>query len=392
MNAGPIKTISYCLQFKKNDSDIKNVNFNVNLSMSEIDSLTFLFSKYFNQNKFVAIKGLTFFEEFNKCVDYVKRDFDNKQQNNDIKNIFSVFLKHEFMGQVPHFRKIMQYLQKYLKPITMPSIIEINANCNSCSVHTLSCAQCKMNYLSACITTFDKGIQDGWDIFLRPMFGLPLFMYVLIKTDYDSNGIFNVDDLITNSFAQFLRNLLSDKAWQFTNHKTVQSLIDECRRVSVSLNAYELEFLLCMLRNKNSCDMPMFHPFKQFIIKMSCKTKIKQSKINKIASVVFTGFYLRLYLESASPRVAFATNGNKSFPFSDNTQLVTPFELELRNVCRFIMPSYDNEKFEAFINKLASIKKDLHVEQYIVTEKHIRQLVTKYNLDEDFAILLNHNV
>ncbi|ABF47430.1 P45 [Clanis bilineata nucleopolyhedrovirus] len=370
--------VPYRLIFRKNANDVKHVNFYANFTTCEIDSLVFLFSRYFDQNKYVHVKGLTFFNEFNKCVDVVKNNFENKQQNNEIKQIFSMFLRHEFMSQVPNFKKILQYLQKYLKPVPSPFILEIGSKCDSCSINGLECIECKINYLSACITTFDEGMQDGWDIFLRPMFGLPLFMFVLIRTEFDSDGIFNADDLITNSFSRFFYNLLCDKANQYVNVKTVQPLVDECRRGVNSLKCHELEFLLCMLRNKNTCDSQLFAPFKQFMIQLALKTKIKQSKLNKIASVVFTGFYLRLYLEGASNKlVASGTS---------------PFDVEVRNVCRFILSTYDNERFEKFMVKLANIKKDLSVEQYIVTENHIRQLVNKHNLDEDFATLLNDNV
>ncbi|QYC92672.1 P48/p45 [Trabala vishnou gigantina nucleopolyhedrovirus] len=426
MNSAKTNLVKYCIQFRKNNNDIKNVVFNVSLTVYEIDSIAFLFSKYFDQSKYVAVKGLTFFSEFNKCVETVKRNFDSKQQNNDIKQLFSVFLKHEFMNQVPNFRKIMQYLQKYLKAIETPSIMEIGSSCDKCSVNELKCLSCKINYVSASVTMFDKSIQDGWDIFLRPMFGLPIFMYILLKTDYDHNGIFNADDLMTNSFALFFRNLLSDKASQYVNQKSVQPLVNECRRLTAGLNHHELEYLLCMLRNRNTCDTVLFAPFKNFIFQMACKTKIKQAKINKIASVIFTGFYLRLYIDGALTRpnnnngfnnhqtlpfkqYAFGNtlvfdesksrggngnnnnnNDNNIINFTENS--LTPFELELRNVCRFILPKYTHEQFEKFIGKLAAVKRDLSIEQYIVTEKQIRQLVNKHNLDEDFSVLLNQNV
>ncbi|AGR56843.1 ac103 [Hemileuca sp. nucleopolyhedrovirus] len=392
MNVTQTHPVEYRLQFRKNENDFKNVIFNARLTIYEIDSLAFLFSNYYDHTKYVVVKGLTFFGEFNKCVDAVKKNFDEKQQNNDIKQLFSMFLKHEFMGQVPNFKKIMVYLQKYLKPIESPPIAELCSECDKCSVNRIACTRCKINYLSVAISCFDVNIQDGWDIFLRPMFGLPLFLYVLMRTDYDNNGIFNADDLMTNSFCCFFYNLLSDKSVKYVNQKTVQPLVDECRRVTVGLSRDELEYILCMLRNKNMCDTALFAPFRNFIIQLACKTKIKQAKINKIASVVFTGFYLRLYIEGAANKLlSGAAPSTKRYHFTEDGS-ASAFEMELRNVCRFILPKYTNEQFENFINKLASIKRDLSIEQYIVTEKHIRHLVTKHKLDEDFSVLLNQNV
>nr|AOL57238.1 P45 [Chrysodeixis includens nucleopolyhedrovirus] len=369
--------VEYTLRFNKFDS-FQNVNFRVLLSAAEIDSLAFLFSKYFDQSTNVNIKGLTFFNEFNKCVDVVKRDFDSKQDNNDVKKNFPYSLKTSFMSQVPKFRTIMQYLQKYYKSTPAPSIMQLNSRCEICSVNKIECLSCKINYLSESLTVFDTAIQDGWDIFLRPMFGLPIFLYIILKTEYDANGVFNADDLITNSFTQFFYNLLCDKATTgYLNFKACASLIKECRLVVGALQDDDLEQLLWKLRNNNTCESKLFSPFKRFITELALKTKIKAPKINKIASIVFTGFFLRLYLESSANKTK------------------TAADLEMRNVCRFIFHNYDDDKFEKFMLKLQGIKQDLFSEtmsEYIVAERYIRQLVTKYKLDEELYHLLNDNV
>ncbi|AIU41325.1 p48/p45 [Sucra jujuba nucleopolyhedrovirus] len=384
--------LEYSLRFEKTESDVKTVNFVAHLNVCEIDSLVFLFSKYYDQCKNVKIKGLTFFNEFNKCVDIVKQNLECKQESNEIKQLFTVFLKHEFMSQVPNFRKIMQYLDKYFKPVLSPDVHAIYSSCLSCATNSsIECLTCKVNYLSQSLTMFDKGIRSGWDIFLRPMFGMPIFVYVLMKTQYDSNGVFSADDLITNVFAVFLYNLLSDKSIVHINFKQVQPLVSECKRATLGINYDRLEYLLCMLRSKNTGESVIFAPFKTFILQMAQKTKIKTAKINKIAAVIFTGFFLRLYIEGAMGKSnTLKSAPNKGYPFDPTNQnQATPFELELRNVCRFIMTDYNDQQFEQFIAKLALVKQDLSVGQYIVTEKHMKQLISKHNLLEDFAVLVN---
>ncbi|AUV65339.1 P45 [Alphabaculovirus myunipunctae] len=374
--------VEYSLRFNKLDV-FTNVNFQVRLTVDEIDSLSFLYSKYFNHSDNVSVKGLTFFNEFNKCVDFVKQNFESKQNNNDVKRIFSVFLKDEFISQVPKFRKIMSYLQKYYLPTPAPNVSEISARCAYCSVDTIHCLSCKIGYLSSCISTFDSGIQDGWDIFLRPMFGLPLFLYILLKTEIAPDQMFNVDDLITNSFARFFYNLLCDKATtNFVDRKACMPIIKECRRVTVAMRDAELERLLCMLQSSNAANTRLFAPFRQFVVELARKINIKQTKandvnkVNKIASVVFTGFYMRQYLEAAPNKTMSAA------------------ELEMRNVCRFILHKYNEEQLANFMVKLSSIKTELSIEmmkQYIVSESFIRHLVLQYNLDEELCVLLNDN-
>ncbi|AXS67747.1 p45/p48 [Cryptophlebia peltastica nucleopolyhedrovirus] len=377
--------IDYSLKFSKNENDVKIANLNVHLLEKEIDTLAFLFSKYFDQKKYVVVKGLTFHTEFSKCIDFVKQNLNRKQQNSDVTKLFTMFLNHEFMNQVRDFKEIMHYLQKYYKPIVGPSISAIAAACNICSLNQLACLACKSNYVSAAITQFDTTIQQGWDIFLRPMFGLPLLLFVLIKTDYE-NKFFTSEDLITNCFVNFLRNILCDKTSEFTDRKTVQPLIDECKRATLGMNVKNLEMLLVILKGQHTLDIPLFAPFKKFMLQLCLKTKIKNSKINKIASVVFTGFYLRLYMEASVAKLGYQNN-----VCFNNFKLMTPFEMEIRNVCRFIMNKYNDEKFETFMMKLASIKEDLNIEQYIVTEEHIRKLMNKHKIDEDFALLLQND-
>ncbi|AKR17379.1 P48 [Urbanus proteus nucleopolyhedrovirus] len=365
--------VLYSLQFSKNNSP-KRVNFKINLSENEIDSLAFLFSKYYNHSKIVIVKGLTFFNEFNKCIDNVKKELENKHSNDEIKRILSAFLKNEFMSQVPQFRKLMDYMQKYYKPVISPDISNIDTSCSSCALNKLECRECKIRYIVASVDAFNENIVDGWDIFLRPMFGMPIMLYILCKTNYEANGVFNSDDLVTNLFARFFSSVLNDNSNKYVNKKMCYSLIDECRKATASLTEHDLEFLLCMLRKNNMCDSPVFAPFKHFVLQLAHKTKIKIAKLNKIASVIFTGFYLRLYLESASKRIH-----------------STPFDLELRNVCRFILQDYNAEKFNNFMYKLSNIREDLSTDQYIITEKNIRQMILKYNLDEDLSYLLNKN-
>ncbi|AXU41544.1 P48 [Alphabaculovirus altermyunipunctae] len=367
--------IDYCLRFNLYD-DFKNVSFGANLTKAEIDSLSFLFSVYFDQKERVYVKGLTFFTEFNKCVELIKHNFENKPNNsNDVKQIFSLFLRDEFMNQVPNFQTIMNYLKRYYKPILKPDIDQLLAMCASCGLHrSLQCFTCKCRYLSASITAFDIGIQDGWDMFLRPMFGLPVYMVVLLNTDFSKHDVaFNLDDMITHAFAQFFYNLLCDKASSmYTNRSACNELVRECQKVTVGLSDRELEMLLSSL-NSHSYHTKLFSPFKRFMEDVSRCTKIK--KINKIASVIFTGFYLRNYLEAAP---------NKTFSAA---------ELEVRNVCRLILKQYTHEQYETFIVKLKKIKNDLSIglmSTYIITEDFIRRLCTENNLDQDIATLLEN--
>nr|AJP07378.1 p48 protein [Helicoverpa armigera nucleopolyhedrovirus]AJP07513.1 p48 protein [Helicoverpa armigera nucleopolyhedrovirus] len=365
--------IDYCLRFNKYDV-FENVSFGSRLTKSEIDSLTFLFSVYFDQKQYVPVRGLTFFTEFNQCVETIKNNFESKQNTSEIKRIFSLFLRDEFMKQVPNFQIIMKYLGKYYRPVLTPNINELSALCSSCGDNRLLCFECRCRYLSASVSAFDVGIQDGWDIFLRPMFGLPLFLNILLRTEFDENNVFNADDLITNSFAQFLYNLLCDKSTSnFVNHKMCQPFVNECRRVTVGLVDNELEMLLCSL-NMSSYHIKLFAPFKRFMDEIGHQTKLK--KINKVASVVFTGFYMRHYLDAAP---------NKTLSAS---------ELEIRNVCRMLFKGYNNNEFEQFIEKLKTIKLDLCValmENLLVPEHYIRNLCVKYDLDKEISVLINQN-
>jgi hypothetical protein len=365
-------TIDYCLRFFQYD-DFKNVSFGADLTIEQIESLSFLFSVYYDQKDCVKVKGLTFFTEFFKIVQNVKKNFESRDDNSDIKRIFSIFLKDEFMNQVTNFQQIIQYLRPYYKPIMKPNIDEIASLCVECPARQIACLMCKSRYVSVSISVFDVSVQEGWDIFLRPMFGLPIFLNILLHTRLErSDDIFKIDDIITNSFTQFFYNLLCDKAFMlYSNKQACAPFVKECRKVLVGVEDKDLELLLTGL-NSYTFSSKLYSPFKLFMQNLSKGIKVK--KVNKIASVLFTGFFLRHYLEAAPNKTKFAS------------------ELEIRNVCRLIMKQYNDEQFECFINKLKDIKTELSIalmKSYIVPENFIRHLCIKHNLDKDISLLID---
>jgi hypothetical protein len=386
--------LHYNLRFNT-QTRFENVHFEVELMESEIDSLCFLFSKYFDQDEHVAIKGLTFFTEFNKCISAIKAKFEaqslSQMENmHSIKNIFSIFLRDEFMKQVPHFRTIMQYLKKFYKPIATPDVALVMCDDTCKPTHTIKCFQCKCKYLSYSLSVLDVGLQEGWDIFLRPMFGMPLMLYVLLKTNYtqENNDIVNENNLITQIFIQFFYNLLSDKAYSmYTKHNMCAPFIKACQNVITNnVRCVDHERVLLMLNaqcNGNSSvnGERLLTPFKIFMMEMGKQTKM--NKVNKIASTVLIGFYLRFYLEAL-------------YLIKKNKPLYPVAELEWRNVCRLILNKYTDENIDVLIEKLKLIKLDICnalLNELIVPESFIRHIITKYQLDNEIALLmeLNHD-
>ncbi|AKN80965.1 P48 [Lonomia obliqua multiple nucleopolyhedrovirus] len=381
--------LQYTLRFNTY-ARFENVCFDALLLEQEIDSLCFLFSKYFDQSADVNIRGLTFFTEFNKCILTIKTSFENQTSDqtdnmHNIKNIFSIFLRDEFIKQVPHFRTIMQYLKHFYKPIVSPDIKMLMCSEKCKHEQKIQCFECKCKYLSCCLSTLDVGLQDGWDIFLRPMFGLPLMLYVLLKTDFkNESDIINENNIITQIFIQFFYNLICDKAYTlYTKHELCVPFVKECQKATMLLRKEDQERLLSILNmqcNAGSSGVAngdrLLLPFKSFMIEMGRHTKMK--KVNKIASTVLIGFYLRHYLEGLP---------GKMYPVA---------ELELRNVCRFILAKYSDDNINVLIEKLKMIKLDICnilMSELIVPETFIRHIITKYNLDNEISLLveLNHD-
>ncbi|AVA31139.1 p45/48 [Oxyplax ochracea nucleopolyhedrovirus] len=378
----------YNLRFnviKDNKYECKHYTFEANLSISEIDSLCFLFTKYFDQNESLDIKGLTFFTEYKKCIDKIKNSFEKQsdsEQVYDIKNIFSIFLREEFVKQVPHFQIIIKYLKQFYKPLVCPDINGIM--CVNCAQsNKITCFECKCKYLSNSLSTLDVGLQNGWDIFLRPMLGLPLLAYVLFNTDFkNERDIVNENNLITHAFVQFFYNVLCDKASLHLKRESCTTFIKECKKVTSLLQKEDQERLLCILNSQCNGNTSIANgdrlllPFKNFMMKMGRCTKMK--KVNKIASTVLIGFYLRHYIDSIT---------NKIYPGD---------ELELRNVCRFIFTKYSDENINLLISKLKLVKIDLYnalLTEMIIPESFIRHVITKHNLDNEISLLveLNHD-
>ncbi|BAE72339.1 P48 [Hyphantria cunea nucleopolyhedrovirus] len=389
----------------QNQHRFEHVRFEAQMQCHEIDSLTFLISKYFDQHNLVDVKGLTFFTEFNKCIIAIRAKFEahpDSENLHGIKNIMGMFLRDEFIKQVPHFKTIMEYLKVYYNPITPPDAHAFMCDQHCRAVGKISCLSCKCNYLSNALAMLDVGLQDGWDIFLRPMFGMPLLIYVLLKTDYTSQpDVVNENNIMTQMFVQFFYNLLCDKAYSLhTKQKACEPLVKECKRVTTLLPIKDRHRLLVMLNEQcnNTSTVANAHklltPFKNFMIKMGQRTKLK--KVNKVAATVLIGFFLRHYIESMpAPYLRnmcglLKTDQN----LSAQDEICSAAELELLNVCRYILRKYSDKDVTVVVEKLKRIKleimKVLFCEK-IVPETFIRRIIVDYQLDNEISLLLDLN-
>ncbi|AAK85654.1 hypothetical protein [Epiphyas postvittana nucleopolyhedrovirus] len=381
------------------------VRFEAQLHQHEIDSLTFLLAKYFDQHQLIDVKGLTFFTEFNKCITNIKTRFEaqhNSDNIHNIKSIMSMFLRDEFVKQVPHFRMIIEYLQQYYNPVAAPDVHAFMCEKECRVVGKVSCLACKCKYLSNALTTLDSGLQDGWDIFLRPILGMPLLMYVILKTDFQSQpDVINENNLLTQMFVQFFYNLLCDKAYGLhTKHKMCEPLVKDCKRI-INLLPFKDRFYLLSILNEqcnSASTVPNAHrllmPFKNFMIKMGQHTKIK--KVNKIAASVLIGFFLRHYIESMPHH--YLQNMRSHLQNEHNVNMsdepCSAGELELHNVCRYILKRYSDKDVAVLVEKLKQIKIEMMkvlLYDKIVPETFIRRIIVDYQLDSEIALLLDLN-
>lgn len=382
----------------------EHVRFEAQMHQREIDSLTFLTAKYFDQHSLIGIKGLTFFTEFNKCIVAIKAKFEAQPDSENlhgIKSIMGMFLRDEFIKQVPHFKTIMEYLKPYYNPIAAPDVRAFMCAEQCRPGGKISCLTCKCNYLSAALTTLDSGLQDGWDIFLRPMFGMPLLIYVISKTDFSSQpDVVNENNLMTQMFVQFFYNLLCDKAYSMhTKQKACEPLVKDCKRVITLLSAKDRHRLLTMLNEQcnsasTAANAPkLLMPFKNFMIKMGQHTKIK--KVNKIAATVLIGFFLRQYIESMPGHYLQNLRGLLKDEHNDSRdEACSAAELEMLNVCRYIFKRYSDKDVAVVVEKLKKITVEMMnvlIFEKIVPETFIRRIIVDYQLDNEISLLLDLN-
>lgn len=155
-----------------------------------------------------------------------------------------------------------------------------------------------------------RGLAKWLGHFLRPMFGMPLMLYVLLRTDYkNESDVINENNLITQIFVQFFYNLICDKAYSlYTKRDMCVPFVKECKKATVGLRQEDHERVLSILNaqcngfSTAANGNRLLLPFKNFMIKMGRNTNMK--KVNKIASTVLIGFYLRHYLEFAQQSVS----------------------------------------------------------------------------------------
>nr|AUF81984.1 p48 [Cryptophlebia leucotreta granulovirus] len=360
-----------------------HVTFTCSLTAYEIDTLTFLLAEYFNQQNLFQFEKLTFFNQYKYVIDVIKRDYEQKTESEvEVKQIFKLFIENDFIGQVPSFQVIMKSVKPYLKPIE--SVTVDFSKCSVCK-QKLNCINCKANYMSEALSLLDSSLQNGWDIFFRPMLGMPLLFFALFKTNMNDvdQEVFNVDNIVTNALLQFFYNLLADKATpQYWNFKKCNHLIESCREYM--LGVQNVEFLLANLNN-NTYNTKIYTPLRQFMEK-----NFSTKQIGKLIHKIFNGFYLRIFLEAKKKNdERVITKGAKG------VIVCNPADLELRNICRVLFREYDCNEFEDVIKKLYAIKGELFTEitsNFIIPKQCVVKLFNKYNLKNDVGKLMQKTV
>nr|AIU36730.1 ORF83 p45 [Cydia pomonella granulovirus] len=379
--------VDYNLKFFKlcetRGFDTTHVTFTCSLTAYEIDTLTFLLAEYFNQQHLFKFDKLTFFNQYKYVIDVIKRDYEQKTDSEaEVKQIFRLFIDNDFIGQVPSFQVIMKSVQPYYKPIEGVCV----EFCEECAPkHKLECIRCRATYMSEALSLLDSSLQEGWDIFFRPMLGLPLLFFALFKTNMSEvdQEVFNVDSIVTNTLLQFFYNLLADKATpQYWNFKKCNPLIESCREYM--LGVQNIEYLLVNLNN-STYNTKMYTPLRQFMEK-----NFSAKQIGKLIHKIFNGFYLRVFLEAKKRNDERVVNKG-----AKGVIVCNPADLELRNVCRVLFREYGEEEFEAMIEKLGAIKGQLFAEitsNFVIPKQCVVRLFNKYNLKNDVGRLMQKSV
>ncbi|AKS25412.1 p48 [Clostera anastomosis granulovirus B] len=379
--------IQYNLKFyklcEKRGIDTTHVNFTCTMTAYEIDTLTFLLAEFFNQQHLFMFNRLTFFNQYKYVIDVIKKDYEEKTNSeNEVKQIFKLFIDNDFIGQMPSFQVIIKSLRKYFKSVD-GVVLDFCSECSSQQKYL--CLKCRATYMSEALSLLDASLQEGWDVFFRPMLGIPILFFALFKTNMSEvdDDVFNVDAIVTNTLLQFFYNLLSDRSTSnFWDFKKCHPLIEGCREYVLSVP--NIEYLLYNLNN-TTYNTKVYTPLRQFMEK---NFPVKQ--IGKLVHKIFIGFYLRVYLEAKKRNDQRLVNRG-----AKQIKLIEPANVELRNVCRVLFKEYTDENFEQMILKLYQIKTELFAEisqNYLAPKECVVRIFNKYDLKNDVSRLLQKTV
>ncbi|AAS82666.1 ORF72 [Agrotis segetum granulovirus] len=387
--------IEYTLRFfKVTDAGVQNslVTFVCSLNVSEIDTVAFLLAEYFDQQHLFSFERLTFFSQYKHVIEVIKKDYEARTDTDEeVKQIFKLFIENDFIGQVPSFQLIMKSIGSYLHKI--PNVDVSTIVCDTCPANKLVCLKCKATYASLGLSVMDASLQEGWDVFFRPMLGIPLLFFALFKSDMSGvdKDVFSVDNIITNILLQFFYNLLCDKATpMYWNFKKCNLLIEHTQDYVRGVSNKSLEYMLHNL-NSTTYNTKLYNPLKQFM-----EQHFSTKQIGKLIHKIFIGFFLRVYLEAKRRNIERLNQKRKrKFNEAADGLLVDVYDLETRNICRVLFKDYDDVEFETFIEKLQGIKGELAIEvcqNLVVPKECVLRLFNKYNLKGDVSKLLQKTV
>lgn len=392
--------IEYGLKFfKVKESGAQNclVTFVCSLTAPEIDTVAFLLAEYFEQQHLFCFERLTFFNQYRYVIEVIKNDYERRTDTDqEVKQIFKLFIENDFIGQVPSFQMIMRSVGTYFKK--MPVVDVSDVACEECGpTGKLQCLECKATYLSRGLTLLDSSLQDGWDIFFRPMLGVPIVFFALFRSDMSGvdQEVFSVDNIITNTLLQFFYNLLCDKATpQYWNFKKCLPLIEHCQDYVLGIQSQSMEYLLSNL-NSTTYNTKLYAPLKQFM-----EQHFSTKQIGKLIHKIFIGFYLRVYLEARKKnrekmQKLISMKRKRRMQEAEDSAPLDVYNLEARNICRVLFKDYTDAEFEAFMAKLECIKSELAVEvcqNLVVPKECVLKLFNKHNLKGDVSKLLQKTV
>ncbi|AAQ96410.1 P45 [Neodiprion sertifer nucleopolyhedrovirus] len=308
------------LKFSNVETNQQNVHqyveFEVDLSKKDILNVCQTIGRFYGANN-IEYDSISLTSKIKDMLAFIENNITQMEDSKKFGQLNLKDLLHN-LTSLSHFAHYTPILRQILKDIVIdndcPNIEYIAMNCSKCRKFIkqrsgdniqrigLGCETCQIVYIQENFNILVNVMENGWGHFAFALHAMIISLFVIFHA---VNQDINDDQslmrkLVFHWILSICKNILSDvtsvKYWN-TNCKKISKYMTKFGKVleTCKLNCNPKMFVQF---TNTKCAHPVAGVLKQSIIDICGRNNTKRQNFDELANLLFSGFFLRLLLES----------------------------------------------------------------------------------------------